>query len=191
MKRLLPLLLLLLLADLAQASHAPLEVRRKIAAAAEKQVGVTLVYDPAYVRLAYPGGDLPMARGVCADVIIRALRTIGVDLQREVHVDMKANFSKYPQLWQLRGTDRNIDHRRVPNLMRFFERHGKRLARGTSHEAGDIVAWSLPGGLHHIGIVTADRVPRSARPLIVHNIGRGAQKEDILNAWPILGHYRW
>lgn len=173
------------------AAYAPLPVRKQVASAAEKQVGVTTVYDPAYVRLSYPGGDLPIGRGVCADVIIRAFRAIGVDLQREVHVDMSRSFSKYPSLWGLRRPDRNIDHRRVPNLMRFFERRGKRLPPRSPYEPGDIVAWSLPGGLYHIGVVTADRVRGSDRPLMVHNIGRGAQKEDVLEAWRILGHYRW
>lgn len=168
---------LLLVATTAHAAHGP-----ELAAAAAKQVGVTVVYDSAYVQLRYPGGDVPLERGVCADVIVRAFRGIGVDLQREVHEDMRANFRAYPKNWGLSGPDKNIDHRRVPNLMTFFERRGK--STRAPYAAGDIVAWRLPGGLYHIGIV-------SEAPYVVHNIGRGAQREDILFAYPIIGHYRW
>ena len=155
----------------------------ELARAAAKQVGVTTIYDPSYVQLRYPGGDLPPERGVCADVIIRAFRNIGVDLQREVHEDMRKHFASYPQMWGLRAPDANIDHRRVPNLMAYFRRRGK--TAGGVFEAGDIVAWRLPGGYYHIGIVADDG------KLVIHNIGRGAQKEDILHAFPIIGHYRW
>jgi len=154
-----------------------------LARAAATQVGVTTIYDPSYVQLRYPGGDLPLERGVCADVIIRAFRNIGVDLQREVHEDMRAHFGSYPQNWGLSSPDANIDHRRVLNLMTYFKRHGK--TAGGDFQAGDIVAWRLPGGFYHIGIVAADG------RLVIHNIGRGAQKEDILHAFPIIGHYRW
>lgn len=155
----------------------------RIATAAARQVGVTVVYDPAYVRLRYPGGDVPLDRGVCSDVVIRAFRAaLGVDLQRALHEDMRANFRLYPKMWGLAAPDTNIDHRRVPNLMKFFERRGK--STRAPFKAGDIVAWRLPGGLHHIGIVTE-------APYVVHNIGRGAQREDILFAYPIIGHYRW
>ena len=172
------LVLVFLLA--APASHAA--AGPQLAAAAAKQVGVTVRYDPSYAQLRYPGGDVPVDRGVCSDVVIRAFRTIGVDLQREVHEDMRANFRVYPKMWGLSAPDANIDHRRVPNLMKFFERRGK-VAR-QPFAAGDVVAWRLPGGLYHIGIV-ADP------PYVVHNIGRGAQREDILFAYPIIGHYRW
>jgi len=154
----------------------------QLAAAAQKQVGVTTIYDPSYVQLRYPGGDVPKERGVCADVIVRAFRDIGVDLQREVHEDMRANFRAYPRMWGLSAPDANIDHRRVPNLMTFLARHGK--ATGERFARGDVVAWRLPGGLYHIGIVDEP-------PFVVHNIGRGAQREDILYAYPIIGHYRW
>jgi len=155
----------------------------QLAASAARQVGVTVVYDPAYVRLRYPGGDVPADRGVCSDVVVRAFRTaLGVDLQRELHEDMRANFRLYPKMWGLAAPDTNIDHRRVPNLMKFFERRGK--STRAAFAAGDVVAWRLPGGLYHIGIV-ADP------PYVVHNIGRGAQREDILHAYPIIGHYRW
>jgi uncharacterized protein YijF (DUF1287 family) len=154
----------------------------QLAAAAAKQVGVTVVYDPSYVQLRYPGGDVPPARGVCADVIVRAFRGIGVDLQRELHEDMRANFRLYPRMWGLAAPDANIDHRRVPNLMKYFERRGKTTRQPFA--AGDIVAWRLPGGLYHIGIVDDP-------PYVIHNIGSGARREDILFAYPIIGHYRW
>ena len=169
--------LLLLLAAAAQASTGP-----QLAAAAAKQVGVTRIYDPSYVQLRYPGGDVPKERGVCADIIVRAFRDIGVDLQRELHEDMRANFRAYPRMWGLAAPDANIDHRRVPNLMMFFERRGKTTRAAFAR--GDIVAWRLPGGLYHIGIVDDP-------PYVVHNIGRGAQREDILFVYPIIGHYRW
>lgn len=169
----------------------PDRIRTRIAAAAETQVGVTVLYDPAYVRLAYPGGDVPLERGVCADVVVRAFRQIGVDLQVEVHEDMKKSFRSYPRNWGLRGPDSNIDHRRVPNLMKFFERKGKRVSMDGPYHPGDIVAWRLPGGYHHIGIVAAERVGGAGRPLIVHNIGAGTRKEDILYSYTIIGHYRW
>jgi len=168
----------------------PAAVRLAAARAAERQVGVTVHYDPSYVQLKYPGGDVPLDRGVCSDVVVRAFREIGVDLQRDVHEDMRAHFGDYPRMWGLRAPDTNIDHRRVPNLMRFFTRRGKAV-RGVDYAAGDVVAWRLPGGLYHIGVVTADRVPNTTRPYVVHNIGRGAQKEDVLNAYEIIGHYRW
>ena len=155
----------------------------QLAAAAARQVGVTVIYDPAYVQLRYPGGDVPPDRGVCSDVVVRAFRAaLGVDLQRELHEDMRANFRLYPKMWGLAAPDTNIDHRRVPNLMKFFERRGK--STRAPFATGDVVAWRLPGGLYHIGIV-------SDPPYVVHNIGRGAQREDILHAYPIIGHYRW
>ena len=160
-----------------------------IADAAVSQVGVTTIYDPSYVVLRYPGGDLPRERGVCADVVVRAFRAAGIDLQREVHEDMVRSFSVYPRNWGLRAPDKNIDHRRVPNLMVFFTRRGKKVS--DAFEAGDVVAWRLPGGLHHIGIVAADVVPGTTRHYMVHNIGEGARKEDVLNAFAIIGHYRW
>ena len=164
------------------AAAASAAVGPQLAAAAVQQVGVTTIYDSSYVRLQYPGGDLPRERGVCADVIVRAFRQVGVDLQRELHEDMRANFRAYPTMWGLSAPDANIDHRRVPNLMTFFQRRGK--STGAPFARGDVVAWRLPGGLYHIGIVDDP-------PFVVHNIGRGAQREDILHAFPIIGHYRW
>lgn len=164
-----------------------------IAAAARAQVGVTTDYDPAYVRLDYPNGDVPAHTGVCADVVVRALRAIGVDLQRALHEDMRAHFDQYPIRWGLERPDRNIDHRRVPNLSTFFERRGLALPPSedpADYHAGDIVAWELDNGLPHIGIVLA-RQAGDARPRVVHNIGAGAQVEDVLFVFNRTGHYRW
>ncbi len=163
-------------------------------AAANSQVGVTRGYDPSYRQLAYPGGDVPLETGVCADVIVRAFRRVGLDLQVLVHDDMKANFRAYPNNWGLRRPDANIDHRRVPNLATFFKRKGKSLAvtqRGADYAPGDIVTWRLSSGVPHIGIVSSTRVSRSDRYLVVHNIGGGAQSEDVLFAFTLTGHYRW
>lgn len=161
--------------------------------AGRAQVGVTRIYDPAYVRLEYPGGDPPIERGVCTDVIVRAYRAIGVDLQRLVHEDMRAHFAQYPNDWGLRRPDRNIDHRRVPNLARYFSRHGQSLGAASDDAGflpGDLVTWRLPSGVPHIGIVS-DRRGAGGTPLIVHNIGAGAQEEDVLHAYTITGHYRF
>lgn len=171
-----------------QNANVPTGVR--IARAARAQIGVTTIYDPAYVRLAYPGGDVPPNRGVCADVVVRAFRAIGVDLQVELHRDMLRHFADYPHLWGLAKPDPNIDQRRVPNLMKFFERRGKSV-NNRMWKPGDVVAWRLPGGLDHIGIVSEELVPGTGRPLMVHNIGRGAELEDILHEFTIIGHYRW
>jgi uncharacterized protein YijF (DUF1287 family) len=161
---------------------------------AKKQVGVTRLYDGRYVRLSYPGGDVPIERGVCTDVIVRAYRHAGVDLQVRVHDDMKRNFAAYPKNWGLRRPDSNIDHRRVPNLQTFFRRKGERLPvtqRGADYKPGDIVTWLLSAGVPHIGIVSDVRVPNTDRYQIVHNVGSGAQIEDVLFAYEITGHYRY
>jgi len=166
----------------------------RLARAAVVQVGVTLHYDPSYRRIDYPGGDVPIDRGVCTDVVIRAYRSLGTDLQLLVHRDMKRNWSRYPKLWGLKRPDPNIDHRRVPNLQVFFRRHGKALrvsSRAADYAAGDLVTWHLPSGLPHIGIVSDRHVVPSRRPLIVHNIGEGARIEDILFEYRITGHYRF
>ena len=166
-----------------------------VVASARAQVGVTTAYDPAYVKLGYPGGDVPRERGVCSDVVIRAFRGAGIDLQRLVHEDMRGHFRAYPALWGLRGPDRNIDHRRVPNLRRYFERRGMALPvtdRPSDYLPGDVVSWVLPNGLAHVGIVSDRRaLLGNGRRLVVHNIGRGAQEEDVLFAWRQDGHYRW
>jgi uncharacterized protein YijF (DUF1287 family) len=164
-----------------------------LVSAARRQIGVTVSYDPAYTRIPYPGGDVPESRGVCTDVVIRALRTQRIDLQQRVHEDMRADFAMYPQKWGLRGPDRNIDHRRVPNLQTWFARQGWSLpitSRAADYRAGDLVTWMLPGNLPHIGIVSDRKTMLAATPLIIHNIGRGTREEDILFDYKITGHYR-
>jgi uncharacterized protein YijF (DUF1287 family) len=159
---------------------------------ARGQIGVTLIYDGTYRRLDYPCGDVPPERGVCTDVLVRAFRRAGVDLQALVHQDMRAAFDHYPQSWGLTRPDRNIDHRRVPNLVTFFRRQGASVAsssRAEDYRAGDIVAWRLPSGLPHIGIVAAER--EGERPLVYHNIGAGAKLEDVLFAYERTAHFRW
>jgi uncharacterized protein len=149
-------------------------------------------YDPAYYAMPYPGGDLPTGRGVCTDVVIRAYRALGIDLQKEVHEDMRAHFELYPPLWGLSRPDRNIDHRRVPNLMVFFTRHGMekpRSRRPADYLPGDIVCWRLPQGATHIGIAVSRRSADGQRPLIVHNIGAGQVLADCLFEFEIIGHY--
>jgi hypothetical protein len=184
------------LALVALAFAAPLAagvVPSRLAEAARDQVGVTVIYDPAYVSLEFPGGDLPRDRGVCTDVIVRALRDAwGVDLQVAVNRDMREDFRAYPAFWGLSRPDRNIDHRRVPNLQTLFARIGAEvpLADGPApYLPGDIVTWTLPGNLPHIGIVS-DRRAEDGTPLILHNIGSGAREENILFAYPMTGHYR-
>jgi uncharacterized protein YijF (DUF1287 family) len=160
--------------------------------AARQQVGVTLGYDPTYRRLSYPNGDVPLASGVCTDVLIRALRQQGLDLQQAVHKDMRAHFHLYPKHWGLTRPDANIDHRRVPNLMTWFKRQGWALVPGQDaqrYRPGDIVTWDLGRGLTHIGIIS-DRRAGAGIPLVLHNIGRGTQEEDILFRFKITGHYR-
>ena len=168
----------------------------RLAAAALERTQHQVIYDGAYVRLDYPGGDVAPDRGVCTDVIIRAYRALGVDLQVLVHEDMQAHFDLYPsrRLWGLTRPDSNIDHRRVPNLQTFFPRHGKSLAvsqHPADYQPGDLVTWMLPGNLPHIGIVSDQVSTISARPLIVHNIGAGPVLEDMLFAYPLTGHYRF
>lgn len=165
-----------------------------LVAAARARTLAPETYDGAYRVLAYPNGDVPADRGVCTDVVIRAYRALGLDLQVLVHEDMRAHFRAYPQSWGLRGPDRNIDHRRVPNLQMFFTREGAKLAvsrDAADYQAGDLVTWMLPGNLPHIGIVSDRRTTDGARPLILHNIGAGSSEDDNLFAYPITGHYRW
>ena len=166
----------------------------QLVAAALERTRHKVVYDPAYRTIAYPMGDVPAATGVCTDEVIRAYRTLGIDLQQLVHEDMRAAFRSYPRQWGLGRPDRNIDHRRVPNLQVFFTRHGKPLpvtARGVDYAPGDLVTWRLPGNLPHIGMVTDRRSVDGARPLIVHNIGAGPKLEDMLFDYEITGHYRY
>ena len=151
-------------------------------------------YDPKYFALDYPNGDPPSDRGVCTDVVVRAYRKMNIDLQKEVHEDMKKNFSSYPKNWGMKSTDKNIDHRRVPNLMKFFSRHGTTLRISqtpSDYKPGDIVCWNLRGGITHIGIVVNRKSFDGSRNLIVHNIGGGQVLADCLFSYKIIGHYRY
>ena len=161
--------------------------------AARSQVGVTKRYDGSYVALEYPGGDVPMETGVCTDVIIRSLRKgYNQDLQKLVHLDMKANFSKYPKIWGLKRTDRNIDHRRVPNLQTFFKRKGYQLEltdKAENFKPGDLVTCIVPPNLPHIMIVS-NKKNSKGEPLVIHNIGGGASEDNDLFRYKLTGHYR-
>lgn len=162
--------------------------------AALAQTRGTVTYDGRYVPIAYPGGDVPPDRGVCTDVLIRAYREVGIDLQQQVHEDMLAAFPAYPQLWGLTAPDPNIDHRRVPNLMVFFQRQGACQPMTTNpgdYYTGDVVAWDLGGGAQHIGLVSDRPVAGTGRYLIIHNMGRGPMLNDCLFTWQIIGHYRY
>jgi len=153
-----------------------------------------VIYDPKYYSIKYPNGDVPADRGVCTDVVIRAYRKLDIDLQKEVHEDMKSNFSLYPKNWGLKTTDKNIDHRRVPNLMKFFERSDAKLSvteNADDYKPGDVVCWNLGGAITHIGIVVAKRSDDGKRNLIVHNIGGGQVLADCLFEYKIIGHYRY
>lgn len=153
-----------------------------------------VVYDPSYFIIGYPNGDVPKGKGVCTDVVIRAYRKMGIDLQQKVHEDMKENFSIYPQRWKLTRPDKNIDHRRVPNLMTFFSRFGEELSisqTAADYIPGDIVCWNLGGAITHIGVVVNKKSADGKRFLIVHNIGGGQVMEDVLFAYKIIGHYRY
>ena len=156
---------------------------------ARGQIGKTLLYDPAYTQLNYPLGDVPLYKGVCTDVLIRALRHQGVDLQKNIHEDMQKNFKAYPQKWGLKAPDKNIDHRRVPNIATYFKRRGYEV-KDQNYIAGDVVTWDLGKGLVHIGIVSDKKTLLQKTPLIIHNIGLGTQENDILHQYKITGHYR-
>jgi len=194
-RRLAPFFLVIWFALSAIAQTDTVALGKHIAEAAFKQVGATVSYDPGYTRIPYPGGDVPMERGVCTDVVIRALRANGYDLQKLVHEDLVKNFKQYPHLWNLPGPDTNIDHRRVPNLQTFFTRHGMQLPvpkTGADVDPGDFIVWRLPvSKLLHIGVVSTRFTPDHTRPLMIHNIGHGAQEEDVLFAFDIIAHYRW
>lgn len=165
----------------------------KIVQAAREQIGKTLRYDPSYRALTYPNGDVPMEGGVCTDVVVRALRGgLNIDIQKLVHEDMKQNFSRYPQQWGLKGPDKNIDHRRVPNLQIYFKRKGHALPvsdRAEDYQPGDLVTCLVPPHLPHIMIVS-DQTSASGQPLVIHNIGSGAQEEARLFEFKLTGHYR-
>lgn len=168
------------------------EFVRKLVGAAIERTTFVVRYDGSYVRLKYPGGDVPAGTGVCTDEIIRIYRKLGIDLQKEVHEDMRSAFSAYPKTWGLARPDRNIDHRRVPNLATFFRRKGEALPISRDADAylpGDLVTWDLGGGIPHIGMVVDRRSADGA--LIVHNVGEGPKLEDVLFRWKITGHYRY
>lgn len=166
---------------------------QKIVAHAREQTTWGTVYDPAYVRLKYPGGDLPKEKGVCTDVVIRAWRVVGYDLQKLIHEDKTRRPAAYPKYPGQKGADRNIDHRRVKNMVVFFRKYGRELTRDLTKKdqwrPGDLVTWKLPGGLDHIGILT-DRKNAQGLPYVVHNIG-GTREEDVIAAWQVLGHFRY
>jgi uncharacterized protein len=166
--------------------------RDKLSEAAIELTKVHVTYDPVYYRIPYPNGDIPANRGVCTDVIIRAYRKLGIDLQKEVHEDMVRNFDKYPHYWGMSKTDKNIDHRRVPNLMKFFVRNG--IVKSVNDNPddylpGDLVCWNLGGGITHIGIVVDRKSDDGLRNMIVHNIGGGQVMADCLFKFKIIGHY--
>jgi len=153
-----------------------------------------VTYDPGYFILSYPNGDVPADKGVCTDVVIRAYRKLGIDLQKVIHEDMLTNFDMYPAFWGLTRPDKNIDHRRVPNLMVFFERHGSMKSisgKPEDYNPGDIVFWNLERGIKHVGIVAGLKSADSGRYLIIHNIGTGQVLEDILFKFEIIGHYQY
>ncbi|NQY27902.1 MAG: DUF1287 domain-containing protein [Flavobacteriaceae bacterium] len=186
-------LLLLSFILVSQINHAQ-NFFQQISACAVELIDDTIVYDPAYFSIKYPNGDIPEKKGVCTDVVIRTYRKMGIDLQKEVHEDMKQNLNVYPKIWGLKRTDTNIDHRRVPNLMTFFKRHHaeKPITRnGSDYQPGDIVCWNLGGAITHIGIVINQKSDDKQRHLIVHNIGGGQVAEDILFTYTIIGHYRY
>lgn len=190
--------LLLLASALAQttASSSRADFTRRLVAAAVERTHHTVRYESAYVAIPYPGGDVPADTGACTDEIIRTYRAVGIDLQKEVHEDMIANFDAYPSKtrYHARRTDTNIDHRRVPNLMTFFARKGESLpttTRADDYAPGDLVTWDLGGDVPHIGIVVDQKSRWSGRYLMVHNIGQGPKMEDVLFNWKITGHYRY
>jgi|SRR6516165_2437600 uncharacterized protein YijF (DUF1287 family) len=169
---------------------------KRLVAAAMERTRHPVRYVSAYVRIPYPNGDVPSGTGVCTDEVIRSYRSVGVDLQKEVHEDMVGNFSDYPsqERWGLDHPDSNIDHRRVPNLMAFFQRKGETLPitnRTSDYAPGDLVTWDLGGGVPHIGIVVDQKSRGSDQYMVVHNIGAGPKMEDVLFEWKITGHYRY
>jgi uncharacterized protein len=172
------------------------EFLNRLVAAAIERTHHAVRYEPAYVRIPYPGGDVPADTGVCKDEVIRSYRAVWIDLQREIHEDMEKNFTAYPRKWKWLSshTDTNIDHRRVPNLKVFFGRKGETIGitqRAEDDSPGDIVTWDLGGGVPHIGIVVDRKSTGSGRYLIVHNIGQGPKMEDVLFHWRITGHFRY
>jgi uncharacterized protein YijF (DUF1287 family) len=172
--------------------YAQVDFSKRLSDAAIELTQQQVQYDPQYFSIKYPNGDVPSDKGVCTDVIIRAYRKLGIDLQKEVHEDMLSNFNVYPKNWGLKKTDKNIDHRRVPNLMKYFSRHGvvKKISTNSDdYLPGDIVAWNLGGAITHIGFVVDKKSNDGKRNMIVHNIGAGQVLEDMLFTYKIIGHY--
>ncbi|WP_431472117.1 DUF1287 domain-containing protein [Nonlabens sp. SCSIO 43208] len=165
-----------------------------LAVAAEQLTKDEMTYNGSYFSIPYPNGDIPAQYGVCTDVVIRAYRKVGIDLQQLVHEDMKENFKEYPQLWGLKKPDTNIDHRRVPNLGKFFERNGTILPISkdkSNYLPGDVVTWVLTNNMTHIGIISTKKDSKTGNPLVVHNIGAGQVLEDCLFKFTITGHYKY
>ena len=174
--------------------YAQSDFNNELSTAAISIINPDIIYDPAYFSIQYPNGDIPIDRGVCTDVLIRAYRKLGIDLQKEVHEDMASAFEQYPKNWGLESTDKNIDHRRVPNLMTFFARKGlvKPLSNNPSdYVSGDVVCWNLGGGITHIGILISKKSIDNQRFMVMHNIGGGQVAEDILFNYKIIGHYSY
>jgi len=175
-------------------SRAASPLAQSLIAAARKQIGVTLTYDPAYTQLSYPGGDVSRSKGVCTDVVVRAYRdAFGIDLQKEVHQDMSGHFSEYPKIWGLKQPDPSIDHRRVPNLAAFWTRLRSRLpipAQPAGWQPGDLFTMMIDKQHPHTGIIS-DRLADYGNPLVIHNIGQGTHEQDWLFAWPLTGRFRW
>lgn len=174
-------------------SHSSASFQDKLVKSAQKQIGITCHYDPAYTKLSYPGGDVPLDRGVCTDVIIRALRDQGIDLQQNINQHMKKNWALYPKKWGLGKPDSNIDHRRVPNMSTYFK--ALHFALNTDplkdpYLPGDIVVWDLGNGVLHVGMVSNVVVPNETRYKIIHNICCGVKEEDILMSYKIISHFR-
>ena len=195
MKRL--LLFILLITPVVALAYRPGEppgFSEKIKQAAIERTEYRVRYDGSYRKIDYPNGDVPAGIGVCTDVVIRAYRKLGIDLQKDVHEDMRANFGQYPKIWGLKRPDPNIDHRRVPNLQTLFKRKGIVLPATNNPDdyvTGDIVSWMLPGNWPHIGFIVESRALFGRKPMVVHNIGAGPVLEDMLFDYPITGHYRY
>ena len=176
-------------------SSSTILAEQNLVSAAIQRLNHSVIYDGSYKSIAYPNGDVDKNKGVCTDVVIRSYRSLGIDLQKRVHEDMKKNFSAYPQIWGLSKPDTNIDHRRVPNLEKFFERNGATLTisdNSKAYQPGDLVTWRLPNNLPHIGIVSniqSEKDPN--RYKIIHNIGWGPKLDDMLLDYKIVGHFRY
>ncbi len=184
--------ILFTISAIGQPSGSESSFRKKLSLQAISLTRTKVVYNPAYVSMPYPMGDVPPNTGVCTDVVIRAYRKLGIDLQKEVHLDMEKNFDAYPKIWGRTTTDKNIDHRRVPNLMKYFSRKGKILALSNNpahYHPGEIVCWEISNGVTHIGLLIEQKSKDGKRNLVVHNIGNGQVIEDCLFDFKIIGHY--